>query len=109
MLTTITNIEDFEKLEKKSETLVIDFSASWCGPCRMMKPIFDEISTENNFNCEFATVDIDECEKLAEKFSIMYVPTFLILKNGNEIARTSGYMEKDKFEDFLKQNLKIEK
>ena len=85
---------------------VCDFSATWCGPCRMMAPVFEEVSEEYNGKCTFVNVDTDDQPKLASDFRIMYVPTFIVLKNGKELDRVSGYLQKDEFKSFLDKYVK---
>ena len=85
-VTTITS-ENFESVVLKSDkTALIDFWASWCGPCMMMSPIIDEIAEENG-DILVGKVNVDEQGDLAAEFGIMSIPTFMIFKNG-ELAET---------------------
>lgn len=93
--------EEFEELVASKEVCVCDFSASWCGPCRMMAPILEDISDKYKGKYYFYQIDIDSAEELAVKFNISAVPTIIVFKNGKEVARTSGYQEFDEFERFL--------
>ncbi len=81
-MVNIFNEENFEKEVEKSEGVVIvDFYADWCGPCKMMSPIIDEIAEENS-DIKVGKVNCDEEPNLAIKFDVMSIPTILIFKNG---------------------------
>ena len=97
---TELNNENFEKEVLQSQkTVLIDFWASWCGPCRMMSPVVDNIAETMSEQVKVCKVNIDENQELAEKYQDMTIPTFLIIKNGKESARTIGVQPK---EDILK-------
>lgn len=97
---TELNNENFEKEVLQSQkTVLIDFWASWCGPCRMMSPVVDNIAETMSEQVKVCKVNIDENQELAEKYQVMTIPTFLIIKNGKESARTIGVQPK---EDILK-------
>lgn len=76
-----TNEFDKEVL-KSSQPVLVDFSATWCGPCQMMGPVMEKLATEFEGKAKVAKVDIDECSDLAMKYNIMSVPSMLFLKNG---------------------------
>ena len=97
----IMTTEEFENILNSKEICVCDFSASWCGPCRMMAPILEDISDKYKRKYYFYQIDIDSAEELAEKFSVDVVPTIIIFKNGKEIGRTTGSQEMDEFEKFM--------
>ena len=84
---TITE-ENFEsEVEKSDKTVIVDFFAEWCGPCKMMSPVIDEIAEELGDQIKVGKVNTDENMNLAEKFGIMSIPTIMIFKNGN-VAKT---------------------
>ncbi len=97
----IMTTEEFENILNSKEICVCDFSASWCGPCRMMAPILEDVSDKYKRKYYFYQIDIDSAEELAEKFSVEVVPTIIIFKNGKEIGRTTGFQEMDEFEKFM--------
>ena len=102
----IMTTEEFESILNSKEICVCDFSASWCGPCRMMAPILEDISDKYKRKYYFYQIDIDSAEDLATKFNVEVVPTIIIFKNGKEIGRTSGYQEMEEFENFMLETIK---
>lgn len=81
---------------------IVDFTASWCGPCRMMKPIFHKLAGEYGKKYNFITIDIDERPDLAQKYGIQAVPTFIFLdESGVEGNRLNGAMSEDAFRQEL--------
>ena len=83
-----------EKIMNSGKTCLVDFYAVWCGPCKMMAPVVDEIAAENP-DIVVGKCDVDEAEELAMRFGIMSIPTLLVVKNG-EVAETFvGVTSKD--------------
>lgn len=76
------------------ELIVVDFFATWCGPCKMLSPVIDELSGELE-NVNFVKVDIDQSMDLAQKFKIVSVPTLKVFKNGEEVDTLMGFMPKE--------------
>ncbi len=93
--------EEFDELIASKDVCVVDFSATWCGPCRMMAPILEDVSDKYKGKYFFYQIDIDSAEEIAQKFEVTAVPTIIIFKNGKEVGRTTGYQEFDEFERFL--------
>ena len=88
--------QNYEEEVLKSELpVLIDFWATWCGPCRAMMPIVDKIATENEGKIKVCKVDVDKEGTLAAQFEIMSIPTFVAIKNGKEIGRTMGVQAKE--------------
>ena len=92
---------DFSETVKKYKTVVIDCWAPWCGPCRMVAPIIDELAKEMQGKIVFGKLNVDENQKTSIKHQIMSIPTMLIFKNGNLIDKLIGAIPKDQ----LKQKL----
>lgn len=96
MSVTNLNTENFEKEVINSEkTVLIDFWASWCGPCKMMSPVVDQIAEELNDSVKVCKVNIDEEQNLAVKYNVMSIPTFVVIKGGKEVGRTIGVQDKN--------------
>jgi len=79
---------------KNNKKVLVDFYADWCGPCKKMLPVIDQLKTELSNDIEIIKVNIDENEDLAINFGVMSVPTFLFFKDGDEFERVSGVISK---------------
>ena len=95
------NASNFEREVLQSQKpVLVDFWASWCGPCRMLAPVIDEIAEENE-DVKVCKVNVDEQEELAARFGIMSIPTLLVFKNGNLQGQTVGVQSKQALLDML--------
>lgn len=103
MAVITVNNENFEKevLQARMPVL-LDFWASWCGPCRMMSPVVDDIAESMNTSIKVGKINIDECPDLAQKYNVMSIPTFVVIKNGKEAARTVGVQSREDLVSHLK-------
>lgn len=94
MVVNYVTIDNFENEVVRSEKMVlIDFYADWCGPCKMLSPVIEEISNEND-NVKVCKVNVDEQTDLARKFDIMTIPTLIVMKGELVLSKTSGVMPK---------------
>jgi len=101
----ITN-DTFEEVVLKSEIpVVVDFWASWCGPCRMVAPIMEELANEFEGRVKIAKVNVDDQGELAAKFRIMSIPTILIFKNGQATEKIVGARSKVEFVELIEKQL----
>ena len=98
------NEANFEnEVEKNNGLVLVDFWAPWCGPCKMLSPIVDEIAEECE-NVKVCKVNVDEEQALAAKFGIMSIPTLVISKNGNIVNKTIGVQPKSEILKMLASN-----
>ena len=97
----IVNSKDFEE-ESKNGLVLIDFFANWCGPCRMMAPVFEEIAQELGGKVNCFKVDVDESEDIARKFGVMSIPTIVLLENGQVREKHIGLWQKEDALDTIK-------
>ncbi len=103
MSVTSLNEKNFEEEVLKSEKpVLIDFWASWCGPCRMMSPVVDEIAEEMKDEVKVCKINIDEEQNLAVKYNVMSIPTFIVIKEGREIGRSVGVQDKAEIVNMIK-------
>ena len=98
------NQEQFDELLASGKTLVCDFWASWCGPCRMLAPVMEEVSEEFT-EAEFVKVNVDDNEELASRYGVMSIPFVAIFENGKMKARSVGYLPAEQMKEFLNLNL----
>lgn len=95
------NKENFEiEVLKCDKKVLVDFNASWCGPCRMLKPIVEEISEENK-DLKVVSIDIDSESELAEKYGVFSIPCLVVFDNGEEVKRNVGLISKDEIESII--------
>ena len=95
------NEENFEtEVLEANETVIVDFYADWCGPCKIMSPIIDEIAEEMS-NVKVGKVNVDECGDLAMKYDVSSIPTILIVKNGEVSQTFVGVTEKEKIKESI--------
>ena len=78
------------EVAESKEKVLIDFWASWCGPCRMVSPIVDEIAEESPAGVKVCNVNVDEQPELAQQFQVMSIPTLLVMKDGKPVASSVG-------------------
>ena len=90
--------KDFNKLIETDA--VVDFYATWCGPCKMFGPVFEEVSKEKDIN--FVKLDVDKYSDIAREYGVMSIPTVILFKDGMEVKRFTGFMSKDDLLEFLK-------
>ena len=107
-MTTIITSDNFEtEVIKSNVPVVIDFYAPWCGPCKQMLPIIEELAKELSDVCKIVKINIDEERDLAIKYNVSSIPTFAFIKDGELIAKETGSMGKDSFKNKIKSHLGV--
>ena len=99
------NTEKFDELLKGDKPVVCDFFATWCGPCKMLAPVMEEVSKEYEEKAVFVKVDVDDNFELSRRYGIMSIPLVGIFKGGELHAKSVGYMSKSEVKEFLDNNL----
>lgn len=94
MLKVITSDNYVAEVENSDKPVILDFWAEWCGPCRMLSPIIDEIAKERD-DIVVGKVNVDEQDALAAKFGIISIPTVVLVKGGKVVTKSVGYREKE--------------
>ena len=97
---TITKDNFQQEIMESSQTVLLDFWASWCGPCRMLSPVIDEIAEERS-DIKVGKVNVDEQPELARSFRIMSIPTVAVMKNGKVVRQSMGVRPKKQIEELL--------
>lgn len=96
------NKESFETEVLKAEGIVlVDFFADWCGPCKMLSPVIDQIAEEQS-GIKVCKVNVDNEPELAMKYGVMSIPTLVVMKNGNEVNKSVGLVSKEEILDLIK-------
>jgi len=93
------NIKDFDNIISKG-IVVIDFYADWCGPCKMLMPVLEELSKKNDIT--ILEVNVDKYNSLARKYGVMTIPTLVLYKNGIETRKEIGFKNLNEIEEWIK-------
>lgn len=93
-----SNQEEFKELIN-DELVIVDFFATWCGPCRMLGTVLEEIQNEY----KIVKIDVDECSELAKEYGVMSVPTIIKFKNGVEIEKNIGFLPKEQLIEWIEK------
>ena len=96
---------NFAGLLESKKLVVVDFWATWCGPCRMLSPILDELAVEMEDVIDVVKVNVDDADEIAAQYRIMSIPTLIFFKDGKMVDKTVGAMPKNALVDKIKANL----
>ena len=97
---TLTQANFEEEVLKSEVPVLVDFWAAWCGPCKMLSPIVEEVAADAQ-GFKVGKVDVDEEDILAEKYGVASIPTLVVFKNGEEADRSVGVVQKDRILEML--------
>ena len=96
---------NFSELLQDNKLIIVDFWATWCGPCRMLSPILDEVEEEMADQISVVKVNVDDADEIAAQYRIMSIPTLIFFKNGQVVDKTVGAMPKAVLVEKIKANL----
>lgn len=97
-------MEKFEELIQSEKPVLVDFFATWCGPCKAMHPVLEELKSQIGDVARIAKIDVDQREDLATKYHIQAVPTFIVFKKGEAVWRHSGVISGKELKSVIEQN-----
>lgn len=86
-----------EEVVKSERAVLVDFWAEWCGPCKMLEPIIDELANEMGGKVKFAKVDVDTNQEVASKYNILSIPTVILFKKGEPVSQLIGVQPKERY------------
>lgn len=94
--------DNFKKeVLEESKTVLVDFYADWCGPCKMVAPVIEAVAKEKT-DTKFVKINVDDAQELAMEYNIMSIPTLLVIKEGKEVKRSVGLVDKSELIEMLK-------
>ena len=99
----VINNKEFDEYINSEKPTLVDFFATWCGPCKMLSPILEKVEQDSDCKYNVVKVDIDESLELARKFGIMSVPTMIIFKDGEVKDKIIGLRQKNQIEEVIKK------
>ncbi|WP_067618630.1 thioredoxin [Alicyclobacillus acidiphilus] len=105
MATTKVTDANFQETIRGDKPVLVDFWATWCGPCKMMAPVLEELSEEHGDKLEVVKLDVDENPETTAQFGIMSIPTMILFVNGEPVKQIVGYQPKDQLESQLTEVL----
>ena len=89
----VKSVDDFKEIVESNNQVLVDFFATWCGPCKMLAPVLEGVATKLEGDVVIAKVDIDENQELANAFRVQSVPTLVFFKDNKAVLATAGYMD----------------
>lgn len=98
------NTEQFNAMDK-SGLVIVDFNATWCGPCKMLGPVLEELSNEYEGKAKFVAIDTDENTDLAVSYDVISIPAVMFLKDGEKVDSSIGFVPKKQLAERIEKNL----
>ena len=95
----------FSSIINSATPVLVDFSAEWCGPCKMLAPVLKQVKEELGESIKIIKIDVDKNQQLASKFNVRGVPTMVLFKNGKQLWRQSGLLQKELILNTIKNHL----
>lgn len=99
--------KQFKELMTQDKLVVVDYTATWCGPCRLIAPLIDQLAEEYQGKAEVVKIDLDQNKDNAKEYGIRSIPTILIFKNGQEVDRIVGRATYEQFSNALETQLRL--
>ncbi|WP_253301375.1 thioredoxin [Spiroplasma endosymbiont of Phyllotreta cruciferae] len=96
----LKTVEEFEKVIAENKLTLVDFYADWCGPCKMISPVINELSKDRG-DVNFVKINVDELQDLAQNYGILSIPTLITFQKGNELKRKTGFVTRNEIEQEL--------
>ena len=101
----VISSEEFNNLVQNAEGVaVVDFFATWCGPCKMIAPVLDELATELEGTAKIVKVNVDNCPAVAAEYKVMSIPTLILFKDGQAVQQTVGFQPKASLLSLIEAN-----
>ncbi len=100
----VINGNEFDEV-KKADAAVVDFFATWCGPCKMMSPVLEEISEEYDGKVSFFKVDVDDNQELAAQYGVSSIPNLVLFKNGEKESESVGFKPAEALKSWINTNI----
>lgn len=98
------NDQNFNEKIAENKLVLVDFFATWCGPCRMQGPILERVKNQLGDEVEIYKLDVDEAEKTAKEYGVMSIPTLILFKDGKQVAKNVGLMSQEALVDWIENN-----
>jgi thioredoxin 1 len=105
MAVLYTNGPNFNKVINQDIPVLVDFWAPWCGPCKMLGPVLEDVEKEIGPSAIVAKLNVDEEQDLAQKYGVSSIPTMIIFKKGEPVDRSVGFMSKEKIVSLIKSHM----
>jgi thioredoxin 1 len=104
-VTTVSSESWEDDVLKSDRPVLVDFWAAWCGPCKMVAPVLDELAGEMGEKVRIAKLNVDENQEIAQKYGVRGIPTFILFKDGEVADRMTGAMPKSAFEQLIERHI----